>query len=762
MAKRILIYSSFPPTRCGIGRYAAGQVKYEKSKGNIVVQCSPDETSSAAIKINLNDHKSILMVIWNILWLKIDAVYVHYTPTFIYSKLQGSLPKKYLDRLSQILLFYFLGWKGRNEGGLIFHETSFETGKSKLSNFFLTTPLRLFDQIIFHTESEREKILGEIGRFLQKSTTVVPHERFMQPKFTGRRIDARNILGLNKNKKIFLCIGFLQRHKGYHVLIEAFKKARNKNENEELYIVGSIRTPDPEYSKYRDELRSQVHKSEGVHLIEDFVDDEAFDAWIVASDCVVLPYLRISSSGVGARTRLLGRPLIINGKTNLGHQFQGDNEVLKYDKPEGLIRCLKEFKKNPTDSEYSTSSNFPVDAEWFSKQPILFVMPWFGKKIQGGAEKAIFNIAEKLSERGIDVEVWATGSSTLDNRNNEYLDGYEDQEALFKIVRFPSNSRMQPIFKIMHRQVSKSRGGALTGWLWKKSALSGMGMEKSLREKAEKFSTIHLCHYFSGSSHRLAGIAPEKTILHPFIHNEPPAYHKAMSWMFSCARGAIVNSEPEIDIGITSFQGMLPDLYVPIGVGIDLLEQDYTQVLAKREQKNQLIYIGRIVQEKNIRTLINWVTEFNTSSPKKVSLLLVGEGQQIEIDNLTTSPHVEYAGWVEEDLKMELIRDSLALVQLSLFESFSLVIMEAWALKIPVIVHSDCSVTTHHVNNSGGGFDVRSQAEFNRAVTFLLNKKKKVSEMAESGFSYVTEEFRWSKVIDRFLTARKKIMGYEK
>ncbi|MCG2587958.1 glycosyltransferase [Rhodohalobacter sulfatireducens] len=759
MAKRILIYSSFPPTRCGIGRYAAEQVKYEKSKGNIVLQCSPDETSSAAIKINLNNYKSILMAIWNILWLKLDAVFVHYTSTFIYSNTQGSLPRKYFTRICQILLFYFLGWKGRNEGGIIFHETGLFTGKSKLSESLLTIPFHLFHQMIFHTEPERKKIIEKLGSFWGTRATVLPHERYMQSRFTGSQRDARNMFGLDQSKKIFLCIGFFQQHKGFHLAIEAFEKAKCKK-NAELYIVGSLRTTNPKYSKYRDELYAQAHRTEGVYLIEEFVDDDAFDAWIVASDCVILPYLKISSSGVGARTRLLGRPLIVNGKTNLGYQFQGDNEVLQYENSEGLMRLLKKFEKKSTLPEHSANYNSSENVEYLSKKPILFVMPWFFKNIQAGAEKVIFTIAEKLCERGINVEVWATASSTLVNRNNHYLDGQQDQGTPFEIVRFPSNKRMEPIFNIMHRQVAKNKGSLLTGWLWKKSALSGKGMEKSLRENAKKYSTIHLCHYFSGSSHRLASIAPEKTILHPFIHNEPAAYHKAMSWMFSCARGAIINSAPEIEVGIKSFQGMLPDLYFPIGVGVSLAEKEYNQISHTRKQKNQLIYIGRIVQEKNISALISWITGFNDTTSDKVSLLFVGEGHEPEIEKLTSSPYVEYAGWVEEDMKIELIRDSLALVQPSLFESFSLVIMEAWALKTPVIVHADCSVTKYHVNNSEGGFAVRSQSEFNSALDILLHKRVEVSRMAESGYNYVTEEFKWSKVIDQFLAARKKIMNY--
>ena len=761
MAKRILIYSSFPPTRCGIGRYAADQVRHEKSKGNIVLQCSPDETSSAAIKVNLTHCKSILTAVWTILWLKLDSVYVHYAAPFIYSDFQGSISKIYCTRLCQLLLFYSLGWKGRKEGGIIFHETDLFTGKSKFSRALLTIPFHLHYRMIVHTDREREKVIENVGRFFKNRTKVVSHERYMQARFTDTQRDARHTLGLNQKKKIFLCIGFLQWHKGFHEAVEAFRKAKGKKEDAELYIVGSVRISKPEYLKYRNELRSQVNQTEGVFLIEDFVDDKTFDTWIMASDCVVLPYIRISSSGVGARTRLLGRPLIIHGKTNLKNQFQGDNGVYQYINTEGLSRLMREFKKDTTLEASSINRSNSLNVKYERKKPILFVMPWFGKNIRGGAEKVIYTIAEKLNDRGIKVEVWACGSSTIGNRNDEYLDGHKDRETPFEIVRFPTNRRMESIFKIMHRQVTKNRGGRLTGWLWKKSALSGKGMESALRKRAQDFSTIHLCHYFSGSSHRLACIAPEKTILHPFIHDEPAAYHKAMSWMFSCARGAIINSEPEIDIGVKSLQGMLPDLYFPIGNGITLLDEQYRQASANRKLKNQLIYIGRIIPEKNIKALINWITGYNSTASEKISLLFVGQGQPFETKKLTASPYVQYAGWVDEDSKLELIKDSLALVQPSLLESFSLVIMEAWALKKPVIVHADCSATRYHVNNSGGGFAVRTQAEFNRALTILLQKEEEVSKMAESGFNYVTEEFRWSKVIDRFLTARKKIMGCE-
>ena len=110
-----------------------------------------------------------------------------------------------------------------------------------------------------------------------------------------------------------------------------------------LYVVGSIRVPEPEVLRYRDEMVEQWKASPGrVRLIEQFVDDRRFDMWLKAADVVILPYLEICSSSVGARAGVLGARLWIRSQPNLLGQFAGREVVVfrDFDHLRELFACF--------------------------------------------------------------------------------------------------------------------------------------------------------------------------------------------------------------------------------------------------------------------------------------------------------------------------------------------------------------------------------------------------------------------------------------
>ena len=109
---------------------------------------------------------------------------------------------------------------------------------------------------------------------------------------------------------MFLCIGFIQRHKGFHRAIQSFAQADLPAA--QLFVVGSLRVADFEGQEYLEELHEQANAFRSIHLVESFVSNEDFDTWIAAADWVILPYSEIWSSAVLGRAKLLDRPAIIS------------------------------------------------------------------------------------------------------------------------------------------------------------------------------------------------------------------------------------------------------------------------------------------------------------------------------------------------------------------------------------------------------------------------------------------------------------------
>ncbi len=87
-----------------------------------------------------------------------------------------------------------------------------------------------------------------------------------------------------------------------------FRDAADLSPEAHYYIVGSPR--EPEHIPYGEELKAAAAPLVNVTVIEDYLDDETFDQWIAAADCIILPYRLIWSSAVMARAALYSRPVI--------------------------------------------------------------------------------------------------------------------------------------------------------------------------------------------------------------------------------------------------------------------------------------------------------------------------------------------------------------------------------------------------------------------------------------------------------------------
>jgi glycosyltransferase involved in cell wall biosynthesis len=93
---------------------------------------------------------------------------------------------------------------------------------------------------------------------------------------------------------------------------------------------------------------------------------------------------------------------------------------------------------------------------------------------------------------------------------------------------------------------------------------------------------------------------------------------------------------------------------------------------------------------------------------------------------------------------------SLALVQPSYFESFSLVLVEAWALAKPALVQGRCDVLEGHAQRSGGGIPYRGFAEFEAALDLVRSDAGLAGALGRAGRRYVERRYAWDRIIARY------------
>jgi glycosyltransferase involved in cell wall biosynthesis len=186
-------------------------------------------------------------------------------------------------------------------------------------------------QLVVHTEAERDALAGSYGA--RERVRVVPHAEGILLHGPASRDGARNRLGIAMDERLYLCAGFLTPAKAFERAILAFEEADSPGR---LVIVASVRTGTEPNLDYERSIASLCDRVPGVELIDGYVPDEEFDAWISAADAVVLPYRRAWSSGVLARAQALGTTAFVSAVGGLADQasprdivFTTDDELTR-------------------------------------------------------------------------------------------------------------------------------------------------------------------------------------------------------------------------------------------------------------------------------------------------------------------------------------------------------------------------------------------------------------------------------------------------
>lgn len=319
--------TSYPPTHCGIGAYGEQSVNQLRSQGHVVDILSPDGQGNVDFAWDLRGGSNILKL--RELLPYYDKIVIQYVWSFYYR--DPFDPNLRADTLKTTLSFIRLFLSSRKIE-VVAHEIPYLTGRARK---LYGLKWKLAPKLVLHTNKERERFEQHYHMKLNPSRIELREHHDVFQKFTSHdQASARQAMNVPRDGQIFLCIGFIQRHKGFHRAIQAFLEARLPDAT--LYIVGSMRVVVSENQRYLAELRDLARGHANVKVVESFVSNEDFDTWITASDWVVFPYSEIWSSGVLARTRLLDRPAIVAFVGGLPDQagqrdllFKDDAELLQ-------------------------------------------------------------------------------------------------------------------------------------------------------------------------------------------------------------------------------------------------------------------------------------------------------------------------------------------------------------------------------------------------------------------------------------------------
>ena len=144
------------------------------------------------------------------------------------------------------------------------------------------------------------------------------------------------------------------------------------------------------------------------------------------------------------------------------------------------------------------------------------------------------------------------------------------------------------------------------------------------------------------------------------------------------------------------------------------------------------LFVGRLEYIKGVQNLIPIF-----KSRPQYDLLIAGEGDYK--DALTTqagkSSNIKFLGRVSQDRLRHLYQSALAVIVPSIcYETFGIIIIEAFACRTPVIVN-DLGALPEVVEESGGGFIYRNANELITAMEELACNVALRNALGEKGFS---------------------------
>jgi glycosyltransferase involved in cell wall biosynthesis len=260
-------------------------------------------------------------------------LHVHWQHPYLTGAGVGGAIGKPLLFLAQLALLKLLGvrvvWTVHN----LWHHDS---ANPRLEVFFARFLARWADAVIVHSERARAEALRLLRIADAARVHVIPHGSFAAYFPNGiTRSQAREDLGIEPDRAVFLFLGLIRPYKGVVELVEAFKALQR---DDALLIVAG-RAPRPEWAR---EVEAACAQHSGVRLQLGFVPHEAVQLYMNAADVIVAPYRRVLTSGSVITAMSFGRPVVAPALGCIPDTVDADGAFLyPADAPDGLVGALR-------------------------------------------------------------------------------------------------------------------------------------------------------------------------------------------------------------------------------------------------------------------------------------------------------------------------------------------------------------------------------------------------------------------------------------
>lgn len=431
-----------------------------------------------------------------------------------------------------------------------------------------------------------------------------------------------------------------------------------------------------------------------------------------------------------------------------------------------------------------------------SLKKIAVVSPIFSDKVSGGSEKLIFQFVELLAAdfeitvlttRSLDYITWKN-SIPLSEKNLFQESANQSKPICFE----EKNSSLGGRYKVLQFTVEKQRNIERFNRLSKKILeepslqnkenvnhwLEEQGpyvpeLVQFIESRKSEFDVFFFVSYLYYPLVFGTPLVAEKSIVIPTFHDEAPAYLSVYKEVLTDQSSYSFNTPEELEV-FQNILGYKPSTYSITGMNLNL--DRYTNSVARNSSNSIeshspigdnvpfLLYVGRVDQGKGFLEMAEWFAEWkrNTKLPHK--LRIVGKIASKIPNKILENQNIEFLGFVDEAVKLELLENCVCLINSSPLESFSIVLMEAWLKGKSVLVNGKSDVLKGHCLRSNGGLFYSDRKSFFATLDYILDHPQESTAMGKNGKRYVEQNFNPTTVREKLLrliekTIQKKYAG---
>ncbi len=385
---------------------------------------------------------------------------------------------------------------------------------------------------------------------------------------------------------------------------------------------------------------------------------------------------------------------------------------------------------------------------------LAVIVQRYGADLNGGAELHARYIAERLN-RHAEVDVLTTCARDYISWRNELPAGLDEVNGL-AVHRFPVQRERDPeefsrlstsVFNWPHSLEDELR------WLRSEGPTSP-ALVRHLRRTAGDYD--YLIFFSFRYYHAYHGIraVPRQAVLVPTAERDPVLGLSIFGPIFRGVRALMYNSPEERAL----IQGVSANHDVPgvvVGVGSSIPRRGSSRRFRTRTgiSGRVALYVGRLDKNKGCGELFEFFRRYVSQVSSQLQLVLIGSA----VIDVPSHPRIHHLGFVSDEEKFDAMAAADLLVMPSYFESLSMVTLEAWAMRLPVLVNGMCDVLRGQVVRANGGLYYTSYPEFAEALSVIETHSDLRAALAANGRAYFERHYTWGNIERKYLSMLERL-----